>query len=137
MNFVRVGLSALAALPVYFGVGFLVHVAMQADLAEELQRAGITRSPATMMALLPIGITGAIVGAFAFAYSYAKGYEGGPGLQEGLRFGVLVGLMFVAFGATRTYMTFPVPLQYLASAAVATVIQFAAIGMVVGLIYRK
>ena len=137
MNFLRVGLAALAAWAVYLALGFLIHGVMLADLWTSLQREGIARSSATADAMMPMGFALALPGALAFAYTYAKGYEGGPGLQEGLRFGVLVGLMLVAFGLTWNYVTFPLPLQYLASTAVATVIQFAAVGMVVGVIYRK
>ena len=137
MNFQRVGLAALAAWAVYLAIGFLIHGVMLADLWDSLQREGIARSAATGDAILPLGLALALPGAFAFAYGYAKGYEGGPGLQEGLRFGVLVGLMLVAFGLTWNYVSFPLPLQYLTSMAVATVIQFAAVGMTVGLIYRR
>ena len=137
MNFARVGLAALAAWAVYLALGFLIHGVMLADLWAALQRDGVARSAATNSALMPLGIGLALPGALAFAYAYAKGYEGGPGLQEGLRFGVLVGLMLVAFGLVWNYVTFPLPMQYLASTAVATVIQFAALGMLVGLIYRR
>ena len=137
MNFLRVGLAALAAWAVYLGLGFLIHGVMLADLWASLQREGIARSSTTSDAMMPMGFALALPGALAFAYTYAKGYEGGPGLQEGLRFGVLVGLMLVAFGVTWNYVTFPLPLQYLTSTAVATVIQLAAVGMVVGVIYRR
>lgn len=137
MNFPRVGLAALAAWAVYLALGFLIHGVMLADMWSALQRDGVARSSTTANAIMPLGFALALPGAFAFAYTYAKGYEGGPGLQEGLRFGVLVGLMLVAFGLTWNYVTFPLPLQYLASTAAATVVQFAAVGMVVGLLYRR
>jgi hypothetical protein len=137
MNFARVGLAALAAWAGYLALGFLIHDVMLADLWAALQRDGVARSAAAGNALMPLGIALAVPGALAFAYAYAKGYEGGPGLQEGLRFGVLVGLMLVTLGLVWNYVTFPLPLQYLTSIAVATVIQFAAVGMVVGLIYRR
>lgn len=137
MNFARVGLAALAAWAVYLALGFLIHDVMLADLWAALQRDGVARSSATANALMPLAMGLALPGALAFAYAYAKGYEGGPGLQEGLRFGVLVGLMLVTFGLVWNYVTFRLPLQYLTSIAVATVIQFAALGMVVGLIYRR
>ena len=137
MNFPRIAAAALGALVVYIGIGYLVHAALLADLATSLQRAGIARNPASITSYAPIGLAGALIASFAFAYAYAKGFEGGPGLQEGLRFGVLVGLIFVGFGTVKAYVTFELPTQYLTSVAVATVIQFAAAGMVVGLIYKK
>jgi hypothetical protein len=136
MNFLRVGLAALAAWALYLALGFLIHGVMLADLWASLQRDGVARSSATADAMMPVGFALALPGALAFTYGYAKGYEGGPGIQEGLRYGVLVGLMLVAFGLTWNYVTFPLPLQYLTSTAAATIVQFAALGMVVGAIYR-
>jgi len=136
MNFPRVAAAAGAGLLAYLGLGALIHGVVLADLSAALQTSGMTRSPGSMTSLAPVGIAGAAIGALAFAYAYAKGYEGGPGLQEGLRFGVLVGFILVGLGTLRTYLTFNLPTEYLASVAVANIIQFATVGMVVGMIYR-
>lgn len=137
MNFKRVGLAALAAWVTYMVLGFLIHGVMLDDMWQALIRDGVARSTVNANALLPIGMALALPGAFAFAYAYAKGYEGGSGFQEGLRFGVLVGLVLVIFGIVWNYIVFPLPMNYLTSVAVATVVEFAALGMVVGLVYRK
>lgn len=137
MNFKRVGLAALAGWVTYMVLGFLIHGVMLDDMWQGLIREGVARSTVNANALLPLGMALALPGALAFAYAYAKGFEGGSGLQEGLRFGVLVGLMLVIFGITWNYIVFPLPTAYLTSVAVATVIEFAAIGMVVGLIYKR
>ncbi|MDQ3070662.1 MAG: hypothetical protein M3R55_13155 [Acidobacteriota bacterium] len=136
MNFTRVGLAAVAAWLVYLALGFLIHGVMLADLWATLQRSGVARSSSTGNALMPLGFALAFPGLLAFTYAYAKGYEGGPGSQEGLRFGALIGLVIVAFGVTWSYVSFPLPLEYLTSMAAATVVQFAAVGMVVGIVYR-
>jgi hypothetical protein len=137
MNFARVALAALAAWFVYLALGFLIHAVMLNDLWQALMRDGVARSATNSNAMMPMGFALALPGMFAFSYAYAKGYEGGPGLQEGLRFGVLVGIMLVTFGLVWNYITFPLPTQYITSTAVATIIEFGAIGMVVGLVYRK
>lgn len=137
MNFKRVGLAALAAWVTYMVLGFLIHGVMLDDMWQSLIRDDVARSTVNANALLPLGMGLALPGALAFTYAYAKGYEGGAGLQEGLRFGVLIGLMLVIFGILWNYIVFPLPSQYVTSVAVATIIEFAAIGMVVGLIYRK
>lgn len=136
MNFKSVGLAALAAWVVYMVLGFLIHGVLLDDMWQELIRNGVARSTTTANALLPMGMGLALPGSLAFTYAYAKGYEGGSGLQEGLRFGVLVGLMLVIFGITWNYIVFPLPTGYLTSVAVATVIEFAALGMIVGLVYK-
>ena len=137
MNFPRLVLAAVAAWVVYLALGFLIHAVMLNDMWQGLIRDGVARSATTGNALMPLGFGLALPGCLAFAYAYAKGYEGGPGLQEGLRFGVLVGLMIVTFGLVWNYVTFPLPSEYLTKTAVATVIEFAALGMVVGLVYKK
>ncbi len=137
MNFARVGLAALVGWAAYLALGFLIYGVMLDDAWASLAQAGVARSRATAAPLMPIGFGAGFLGVLAFAYTYAKGYEGGPGLQEGLRFGVLVGVMLVTFVVAWNYVNFPLPLQYLVSTAVATVIQFAALGMTVGLIYKR
>lgn len=136
MNFARVGLAAVAAWAVYLALGFLIYGVMLDDVWASLQQAGVARSSAMASPLMPIGYGAGFVGILAFAYSYAKGYEGGPGMQEGLRFGVLIGVMLVTLVIAWNYVNFPLPPMYLAWVSVATVIQFAVVGMTVGLIYR-
>ncbi|MDQ3169364.1 MAG: hypothetical protein M3Q55_04370 [Acidobacteriota bacterium] len=137
MNYARVGLAALAVWAAWFALGFLIHGVMLADVWEGLYRDGAIRTEAMTRTVMPVGVGLALVGSLVFSYAYAKGYEGGPGMQEGLRFGVLVGLLLVAFGVGWSYVTFPVPLEFLTWMSVAMVIQFAALGMVAGLVYRK
>ena len=137
MNYPRLLLAALAVWVAWFALGFLLHGVMLADVWEDLHRAGAIRTEAMMRTVMPVGTALALLGSLVFSYAYAKGYEGGPGLQEGLRFGVLVGLLLVAFGVGWSYMTFPVPVEYLLWMSVATVIQFAALGIAAGVVYRK
>ena len=137
MNYTRVGLAALAVWASYMAVGYLVHGVMLSDVWTALHRDGAVRTEAMARTVIPVGFGLALPGSLVFAYAYAKGYEGGPGIQEGLRFGVLVGLLLVAFGVGWSYVTFPVPLEFLIWMSVAMVIQFAALGMVAGLVYRK
>ena len=137
MNYARVVLAALAVWAAYLAVGFLVHDVMLSDVWDSLHRDGAVRTEAMTRTVLPWGFGLALPGSLVFAYAYAKGYEGGPGIQEGLRFGVLIGLLMVAFGVGWSYVTFPVPLEFLTWMSVAMVIQFAALGMVAGLVYRK
>lgn len=136
MNYPRILMAAIAVWTAYVAVGALLHGVMLSDLWEQLYRDGNVRSDAMAATVRPYALALALPGAFAFAYAYAKGYEGSPGLQEGLRFGVLVGLMIVAFGAGWSYVTFPVPLEFLGWVSVAAIIQFAVVGMAAGLIYR-
>ncbi len=137
MNYPRVLLAALAVWATYLALGFLIHGVLLADLWSDLQREGVMRSAAMTDVHAPVWYALALPGSLVFAYTYAKGYEGGPGMQEGLRFGVLAGAIVVALGLSWTYVTFPVPLEFLLWMSVAMVVQFSALGIVAGLVYRR
>ena len=134
MNFPRVALAAVATWVAYLGVSFFVHAVLLKDIY--LQHAGAMRPQAEVNAILPIGFGFALVGFFAFAYAYAKGYEGGSGMQEGLRFGVLVGILFCCFGAIWNYMVWPVAPRLAILWMVDFILEFALYGSLVGAIYR-
>ncbi len=137
MNYPRLLLAALAVWVAWFVLGFLIHGVMLADVWEGLHRDGAIRTQAMSRTVMPVGVGLALVGSLVFSYAYAKGYEGGPGMQEGLRFGVVVGLLLVAFGVGWSYVTFPVPVEFLLWMSVAMVIQCTVLGIVAGLVYRK
>jgi hypothetical protein len=137
MNYTRVGLAALAVWATYLALGFLIHGVLLADIWTDLRRDGVMRSAAMADVYAPVWYALALPGSLVFTYTYAKGYEGGPGMQEGLRFGVLVGVIVVALGLSWTYVTFPVPPEFLLWMSVAMVMQFTALGIVAGLVYRK
>jgi hypothetical protein len=133
LNFPRVVLAALASWGAYVAVGFLVDILLSDLYAEH---ASLMRPAADRGALVPWGLGVSLLGFFAFAYAYAKGYEGGTGAQEGLRYGVLVGLMLVAFASIREFMTYPVSMGLLGARVIDFIVEFAVYGAIVGTIYR-
>jgi hypothetical protein len=83
-----------------------------------------------------LGLASALAGFFVFAYAYAKGYEGGTGAVEGLRFGVIVGLLLAAFSVAWNYVVLPVAGALAAAWIVDVIVEMAAYGAVVGLVYK-
>jgi hypothetical protein len=132
VNYPRLALAAVVAWIVSVGLAVLVHGVLLADLYTAhapLFRAGSDMS-------LGLGFGAQLFGFFVFAYMYAKGYEGTNGLQEGLRFGVLVGLLLIAFSVAPSYVLLPVSGRLGVAWAVDAVVEMAIYGIIVGLIYR-
>jgi hypothetical protein len=132
MNFPRLALAAVTAWLVSIGVGYLVDGYLMADIYAA--HAHILRPQESMN--LPLGFAGQLAGFFVFAYMYAKGYEGTSGVQEGLRFGVLVGLLLIGFSVAWNYVVLPVSGTLGIDWVVATLLEMALYGVIVGWLYR-
>lgn len=134
MNLSRVALAGFVAWVLFCIIGFVAHGVLMKDLY--LAHAAIMRPEADANARLPLAFAVSLVGMLAFAYAYAKGYEGGKGIQEGLRFGVLVGVMLIAFVVVWDYMTYPLSRTFLFALVIDYIVEFAIYGVVVGAIYK-
>jgi nucleoside permease NupC len=134
MNLSRVALAGVVAWVAFCAIGFLAHAVFMKDLY--LAHASIMRPEAEANQRLLLAFGASLLGMLAFAYAYAKGYEGGTGIQEGLRFGVLVGVMLIAFVVVWDYMTYPLSRTFLFALVVDYIVEFAIYGVIVGLIYK-
>lgn len=132
MNVGRLAASAVVAWIAYLGCSALVNDVLLADLYA--RHAGLFRPPGETHTA--IGLGAALGGFFVFAYGYAKGYEGGPGALEGLRYGVVVGLLLACFSVVWAAVTLPVSGALAAAWIVDTLVEMAAYGTLVGLVYR-
>ena len=134
MNLSRVALAGFLAWVAFCAIGFIAHAVLLNDVYAA--HATIMRPEAEASSRLPLAFAVSLVGMLAFAYAYAKGYEGGKGIQEGLRFGVLVGVMLIAFVLIWDYMTYPLSRTFLFALVVDYIVEFAIYGAIVGLIYK-
>lgn len=132
MNYSRLALAAVVTWAVSLVVGYFANGYLMADLYGAHQ--SVFRPDAEMNMVLGFGAS--LLGFFVFAYMYAKGYEGTSGVQEGLRFGVLVGLLFLCFGAIWNYVALQVSGALGVAWAVDGMVEMAIYGTLVGLIYR-
>jgi hypothetical protein len=132
MNFPRLALAAVVGWLVSLGVGYVVDAYLMADIYAA--HAQVFRPQAGMN--LPLAFAAQLLGFFVFAYMYAKGYEGTSGVQEGLRFGVLVGLLLIGFAVAWNYVVLPVSGTLGVYWVVATLLEMALYGVVVGWLYR-
>lgn len=134
MNFSRLTLAAVLAWLAFCVIGFIAHGVLMDDLYAAHR--SILRPDTESNARLPLSFAVSLVGFFAFAYAYAKGYEGGSGAAEGLRFGVLIGVMLIAFVTIWDYMIFPLSRTFLLAMVIDYIVEFAIYGAIVGAIYR-
>jgi hypothetical protein len=134
MNYARLALAAVAATIFDAVYGFLVYGML---LAPEFARyPGVYRSNETGQAFLPLMFAGLLIAIVAVAVIYAKGYEGGSGAAEGARFGFLLGVFVVFAFAAVNYAVLNVGRKIAVMTAAAGFVEWLAIGLVIGLVYR-
>lgn len=132
MNFGRLAVAAVAAWAVDFLYRSLVFRLLLVDVWA--QHSSVLRLPADID--LPLGVSASMLGFLVFAYMYAKGYEGTSGFHEGLRFGVLVGLLIVAFGIAWHQAIARVSMDATLLFALVTILGMSLSGLVVGTVYK-
>jgi Protein of unknown function (DUF1761) len=134
MNYARLALAAVAATIFDAVYGFLVYGML---LAHEFSRyPGVYRSNEDGQAFLPLMFGGLLIAIVAVAIIYAKGYEGGSGAAEGARFGFLLGVFVVFAFAAVNYAVLNVGRKIAVMTAAAGFVEWLAIGVVIGLVYR-
>jgi hypothetical protein len=134
MNYARLALAAVAATVFDAVYGFLVYGTL---LAPEFARyPGVYRSNEAGQAFLPLMFCGLLIAILAVAVIYAKGYEGGSGAAEGARFGFLLGVFVVFAFAAVNYAVLNVGRKIAVMIAAAGFVEWLAIGLVIGLVYR-
>jgi hypothetical protein len=134
MNYARLALAAVAATIFDAVYGFVVYGML---LAPEFSRyPGVYRSNEAGMAFLPLMFAGLFIAIVAVAVIYAKGYEGGSGAAEGARFGFLLGVFVVFAFVAVNYAVLNVGRKIAVMTAAAGFVEWLAIGLVIGLIYR-
>jgi hypothetical protein len=130
-------LLASAAVLVTIGVlEFFIHGVLLSDLYR--QSASVWRSEAEMQQMMWVFWVGMLVFAPFFALIYAKGYEKAkPGLGQGFRYGLYVGAMLCVMNSFGWYVLLPIPLALAFYWFLATLVEFIAVGIVAGLVYRE
>jgi hypothetical protein len=134
MNYARLALAAVAATIFDAVYGFLVYGTL---LAPEFARyPAVYRSNESGQAFLPLMFGGLLIAIVAVAIIYAKGYEGGSGATEGARFGFLMGVFVVFAFAAVNYAVLNIGRKIAVMTAAAGLVEWLAIGVVIGLVYR-
>jgi hypothetical protein len=135
MNYARIGLASLGAFVAYFVLGALMFTA--APMTSEFAKyPNVYRSRESIMGVMPAGMAAMYVSMLALAVIYAMMYRAGFGFREGALFGVLIGVYAIGSFVVHNYVNLNIGLRLTAQQAVAYFIEWVAVGIVIGLIYR-
>jgi hypothetical protein len=133
MNYARLALAAAAAWVADGIYGFVVYGNLLT--AQFAQYPGVFRPLEAMNAKMPFLFAGLLIMMLVAAFIYAKGYEGGAAFPEGARFGALIGL-FMAATALGNFAILNIGSRLAASLAIAGLVEWTIVGVVIGLVYR-
>jgi hypothetical protein len=136
MNYSRLGLAALGGTVASFAVGFLVLWLAPALIEEGHKYPAVFRRKEDMMKVMPIGLVATFIAILVLAIVFAMIRQGGSGTTEGVRFGVLVGMFVVCAFVLHNYVNLNIGLKLALGQAVAYFVQWAIVGIVIGLIYK-
>jgi len=137
MNYARLVLAALGGTVAYFAFGFLLFALFPALVNESRKYPAVYRTPEAMKEVAPVGLAATFVAILVVAVMYAMMYGGGSGLSAGVRVGVLIGLFAVCGFVFHNYVNLNIGLKLVVLQAVAYFMEWAIVGVVIGLIYRR
>jgi hypothetical protein len=129
----------LASLAVFVVIGVLemvIHGKLLRGIY--MQTASVWRPEGEMTRMMWMMWLGYLIMAPLFTYIFAKGVEEGRGMVgQGLRFGLLIGIFVGAPMSLGWYVVLPIPGILAFYWFLAGMVEMAAAGITVGLIYRK
>ena len=136
MNYSSLALAALGGTVASFAFGFLVFWLVPALIKEGHKYPAVFRPKEEMMTVMPVGVVGTLVSILVAAVIFAMMHQSGSGMMQGARFGVLLGLFVVCAFVLHNYVNLNIGLKLALGQAVTYFLQWAIIGIVIGLIYK-
>jgi hypothetical protein len=136
MNPLRILLAALGAFVAYMALGFALFGLFPALKAEFLKYPAVYRDHNGQMSHMPVAMAEILLSMFVLAVLYALAYQGGSGLAEGTRFGALIGIFAICAFVLHNYANLNIGLKLTLQQAAAYFVEWVAVGIVIGLIYR-
>jgi hypothetical protein len=136
MNYGRIALAAFGAFVAYFVIGGLTFGFLPSLRNEFLKYPAVYRSQEGIKAVMPAGMAAMFVAIFALAVIYAKLCRGNSSLAEGAGFGALIGVFAIGSFVVHNFVNLNIGLKLTIQQSVAYFIEWLAVGMVIGLIYK-
>ncbi|MGA2096848.1 MAG: hypothetical protein ABSH39_11150 [Candidatus Acidiferrum sp.] len=136
MNFGRIALAGLGAFLIYFVIGGLAFGLLPSLKDEFLKYPSVYRSEDAMKSVMPAGMAAMFIAILALAVIYARLYRGGSGLTEGATFGALIGIFAIGSFVVHNFVNLNIGLKLTIQQSVAYFIEWLAVGIVIGLIYK-
>ena len=136
VNLPRIVLAAVGGFVGYMALGSLMFVALPSLKTEFKKYSAIYRSHEGQMSHMPLGMAAMFVGILVLAFLYAMLYAGGSGLAEGARFGALIGVFAICCFVLHNWVNLNIGLKLALQQSVAYFVEWLAVGIAIGLIYR-
>ena len=136
MNYSRVALAALGGTVTSFAFGFLVFWLVPGLIEEAHRYPAVFRPKDEMKKVMPIGLVATFMAILAAAIIFARIPQSGAGIADGARFGALMGIFVVCAFSLHIYVNLNIGLRLALGQAVAYLIQWTIVGMVIGLICK-
>ena len=136
MNYSSLASAALGGTVASFAVGSLILWLAPALIKEAHKYPAVFRPKDEMMKVMPVGLAATFLAILAAAMLYAMLPHSGSGLADGARFGALIGVFVVCGFVLHNYVNLNIGLKLALGQAVAYFIQWTAIGIAIGLIYK-
>lgn len=136
MNYLRIAIAGLAGTIAYFVMGGLMF-GLLPQLRDQFRKyPAVYRSQDGIKSVMPLGMAAMLVSIVVLAVIYSFAYRGGSGLWKGARFGLLVGLFALGAFVVHNYVNLNIGLGITGQQAVAYLIEWLVVGIVIGLVYR-
>jgi hypothetical protein len=135
MNISRILLAGFAAFAIYFVLGGLAF-SIPSMKDEFRKHPAVYRSQEGIKTVMPVGMVAMLLGMLTLAVLYALIYRGGSGLTEGARFGALIALYSLCSFVIHNYVNLNISWKLTLQQGVAYSIEWLAVGVVIGLIYK-
>ena len=140
MNYARITLASLGAFVAYMVVGGVLFAVIPALKAEFAKYPAVYRSQQGQMSHMPVGMAAMLLSIVVLAVLYARMYSGGSGIGSGIKegaiFGVLVGLFAIGSFVLHNYVNLNIGVKITAFSAIAYLLEWTVVGIVIGLIYK-
>jgi len=132
----RVFLAAIGAFVVYFITGGILFAGMPWLKTEFKKYPGVYRDEADLWKVMPIGMLAMFVAMLVLAVLYAMMYPGSSGLLQGAVFGALIGVFALGSFVIHNHVNLRIGWALTIQSGIAYFIEWVAVGIAIGLIYR-
>jgi hypothetical protein len=136
MNYGRMAIAVVCAFVAYMVLGGAVFATLPSLKAEFLKYPNVYRSHEGQMSHFPAGMFGIFLSISVMSVLYAMTYKPGSGLAAGAIFGILFSLFFLGSFVLHNYANLNIGLRLTLFSAVAYMLEWTVVGVVLGLVYR-
>jgi len=136
IHILRVFLAGLGAFVVYMTTGGILFAALPWLKTEFKKHPGVFREEAELWRVMPIGMLAMFVAMLVLAVLYAHMTPWESALLQGTAFGVLIGVFALCAFVVHNHVNLKVSWALTIGSGIAYFIEWVAVGVVIGLIYR-